>query len=109
MAETAQPKPGGTISVRQSANSPLDPHLNSTFTAQTLASYVYARLLKYKTGADPAAANNYDVEGDLAESFEVPGDGMRHARHIQRAADEKYPLASHNRSSLHLKGDGLQP
>ncbi len=77
VAETAQPKPGGTISVRQSANSPLDPHLNSTFTAQTLASYVYARLLKYKTGADPAAANNYDVEGDLAESFEVPGDGMQ--------------------------------
>ena len=77
VAETAQPKPGGTISVRQSANSPLDPHVNSSFTAQTLAGYVYARLLKYKTGADPLAADAYDVEGDLAEGFETPsGDGM---------------------------------
>jgi peptide/nickel transport system substrate-binding protein len=75
-ATTAQPKPGGTISVRQSANAPLDPHLNSTFTAQTLASYVYARLLKYKTAADPAFADNYETEGDLAESVEIPADGL---------------------------------
>ena len=75
VAETGQPKPGGTISTRQSANAPLDPHTNTTFTAQTLASYVYARLLKYKTGVDPTTANDYEVEGDLAESVEMPGDG----------------------------------
>src|SRR5215213_7406564 len=72
VAETGQPKPGGVLNVRQSANAPLDPHLNSTFTAQTFASYVYVRLLKYKTGVDPAECNKYEVEGDLAESFESP-------------------------------------
>ncbi|MBI2760779.1 MAG: ABC transporter substrate-binding protein [Chloroflexi bacterium] len=75
VAETGQPKPGGTISVRQGANAPLDPHLNSTYTAQTLASYVYARLLKFKTGVDTLAADAYEVEGDLAEGFETPSDG----------------------------------
>ena len=75
VAETGQPKPGGTISTRQAANAPLDPHTNTTFTAQTLASYVYARLLKYKTGIDPTTANDYEIEGDLAESVEMPGDG----------------------------------
>ncbi len=76
-AETAQPKPGGTLNVRQAGNAPLDPHLNSTYIAQTLASYVYSRLLKYKTGPDPMFANNYDVEPDLAESYEVNGDGTQ--------------------------------
>jgi peptide/nickel transport system substrate-binding protein len=75
VAETSQPKLGGTISTRQSANSPLDPHTNTTFTAQTLASYMYSRLLKYKTGIDPTTANNYEIEGDLAETVEMPGDG----------------------------------
>ncbi|MGH2587386.1 MAG: ABC transporter substrate-binding protein [Dehalococcoidia bacterium] len=75
-AATGQPKMGGTLNIRQSANAPLDPHLNSTFTAQTLASYVYARLLKYKTAPDPAFADNYETEGDLAETVEIPADGL---------------------------------
>jgi peptide/nickel transport system substrate-binding protein len=74
-AEAGPPKLGGTISVRQAANAPLDPHLNSTYTAQTISSYTLARLLKYKTGLDPAYADNYETEGDLAESVELPGDG----------------------------------
>lgn len=76
VAETAQPKPGGFINVRQSANAPLDPFTNTTFTAQTLASYTLARLLKFKTGPDPAFASNYITEGDLAESVEIPSDGL---------------------------------
>src|SRR5215203_4942301 len=75
VAETSQPKMGGTINTRQSANAPLDPQTNTTFTAQTLASYMYARLLKYKTSVDPLTANDYEIEGDLAESVETPGDG----------------------------------
>jgi peptide/nickel transport system substrate-binding protein len=75
-AETAQPKPGGVINVRQNGNAPLDPHQNSTFLAQTLAGYTQARLLKFKTGADPRVADNYDTEPDLAESIEIPSDGL---------------------------------
>jgi len=74
-AETAQPKSGGTINTRQSANAPLDPITNTTFTAQTLASYMYGRLLKYKTGVDPKKADDYETEGDIAETVEMPGDG----------------------------------
>jgi len=74
-AEAGQPKAGGALSVRIAVNPPLDPHTNSTFAAQALAGYVYARLLKFKTGADPAFANNYETEPDLAESVEIPGDG----------------------------------
>jgi peptide/nickel transport system substrate-binding protein len=76
VAETSQPKPGGTINLRQSANAPLDPITNTTFTAQTLASYMYARLLKYKTGIDPTKADDYETEGDLAETVAMPGDGL---------------------------------
>jgi peptide/nickel transport system substrate-binding protein len=75
-AETSQPKPGGVLNVRQATNAPLDPQTNTTFSAQTIASYVYARLLKYKTGVDPTTADNYETEGDLAESVEVPADGL---------------------------------
>jgi peptide/nickel transport system substrate-binding protein len=75
-AETGQPKPGGTLNVIQRANAPLDPHLNSTFTAQTLAGYVQARLLKFKTGPNPDVAASYEIEGDLAESVETTPDGM---------------------------------
>jgi len=74
-AETAQPKPGGTLNLRQSANAPLDPHANATFTAQTFASYTMSRLLKLKTGPDPAFANNFELEPDLAETVETVGDG----------------------------------
>ncbi len=76
VAETGQPKPGGEINIRQATNAPLDPQTNTTFSAQTLASYVYARLLKYKTGIDPTTADNYETEGDLAESVEMPSDGL---------------------------------
>lgn len=75
VAETAQPKPGGVITLRQLTNAPLDPHANATFSAQTFASYTMARLLKIKTGADPAYANNFAVEPDLAEGYETTGDG----------------------------------
>ena len=75
VAETTQPKPGGVLNLRQSANAPLDPHANATFTAQTLASYMLARLLKLKTGPDPSFANNFELEPDLAESVETVGDG----------------------------------
>ncbi|MGH2599544.1 MAG: ABC transporter substrate-binding protein, partial [Dehalococcoidia bacterium] len=74
-AETAPPKPGGVVNLRQSANAPLDPHANATFAAQTFASYVLARLLKIKTGPDPSFANNFELEPDLAQAVETPGDG----------------------------------
>src|SRR5215213_10076572 len=75
-AETGQPKPGGTASVRLAANPPLDPYTTSQYNAQVLSSYVLARLLKFKSGPGPDVAAAYTTEGDLAESVEIPADGL---------------------------------
>ncbi len=74
-AEAKQPKPGGAINLQQAANAPLDPYTNATYTTQVLASYLFSRLLKIKTGPDPAFANNFELDPDLAESYETSGDG----------------------------------
>ena len=71
------PKPGGTGHARISGTPPLDPYANTTFRAQQLASFTYSRLLKFKTGADPAVAMNWEVQPDLAAGWEVAADGTQ--------------------------------
>jgi peptide/nickel transport system substrate-binding protein len=74
--ETSQPKTGGTLRVRLAANPPLDPYSTSQYNSQVLSSYVLARLLKLKSGPSPEVAASYQTEGDLAETVEVPADGL---------------------------------
>jgi ABC-type transport system substrate-binding protein len=74
---TGQPKRGGTINYRIIGTPPLDPHTNTTFRAQTQAGFVYSRLLKFKTGADPSVAFNYEIQPDLAASHEITDGGTR--------------------------------
>jgi peptide/nickel transport system substrate-binding protein len=71
------PRPGGQARTRFNGTPPLDPIANTTFRAQTLAGFTYSRLVKFKTGADPAVAANYEVVPDLAASWELPGDGTQ--------------------------------
>jgi peptide/nickel transport system substrate-binding protein len=75
-AEAGTPKPGGSVAVRLAANPPLDPHTTSQYNAQVLSSYALARLLKFKSGATPEIAAGYETEGDLAQSVEIPTDGL---------------------------------
>jgi hypothetical protein len=75
-AETGEPKPGGTLRVRLAANPPLDPYSTSQYNSQVLSSYVLARLLKLKSGPSPEVAASYQTEGDLAETVEIPADGL---------------------------------
>jgi peptide/nickel transport system substrate-binding protein len=75
-AEAGTPRPGGTASTRLATNPPLDPHTTSQFSAQVLSSYVLARLLKFKSGPTPDVAAGFETEGDLAESVEIPADGL---------------------------------
>ncbi|MGH2583308.1 MAG: hypothetical protein ACRDJE_00160 [Dehalococcoidia bacterium] len=35
-----------------------------------------ARLFKFKSGPTPDVAAQYEMEGDLAESVEIPADGL---------------------------------
>jgi peptide/nickel transport system substrate-binding protein len=76
-APTGDPVRGGTVAYRISGTPPLDPHTNTTFRAQNQAAFTYSRLLKFKTGLDPAVSFNYEVEPDLAQSVEMIGDGTQ--------------------------------
>jgi len=69
-------KPGGVFTARYTGNpAGLDPHTNTSFRVQEQAAFPYSRMLKFKVDADPKIAYNFDVEPDLAASFEQPGDG----------------------------------
>jgi ABC-type transport system substrate-binding protein len=67
------PQAGGTLSVGQTTNPPtLDPQRTTSFYTLLQAGAVHSRILRFKTGSDPHVAENHDVEGDLAVSFESP-------------------------------------
>jgi peptide/nickel transport system substrate-binding protein len=76
-APASDPVRGGTLAYRITGTPPLDPHTNTTFRAQNQAAFTYSRLLKFRTGLDPAVSFNYEVEPDLAQSVEVIGDGTQ--------------------------------
>lgn len=67
-------KPGGTLhtNISASADPPnLDPMLNRSFQTQSFSGFVYSRLLRFKTGPN-SPASSYQVEGDLASTWEQP-------------------------------------
>jgi len=73
---TGTPVQGGTLNVPASANAnTLDPHATSVNITTTQVSYVLSRLLRFKTGPDPAVAGNWEMENDLAANVESP-DGV---------------------------------
>ena len=72
------PKPGGVFRARYNGNpAGLDPHTNTSFRVQELSAFSYSRMLKFKVDADPKVAYDFDVEPDLAASYELPGDGTQ--------------------------------
>ncbi|MGH2587767.1 MAG: ABC transporter substrate-binding protein [Dehalococcoidia bacterium] len=104
-AAAAQPVRGGTISYRIIGTPPLDPHTNTTFRAQTQAGFVYSRLLKFKTGADPSVAFNYEIAPDLAASTEIPDDGTQLTFKLQPNATfhDKPPVSGRAATSEDVK------
>jgi peptide/nickel transport system substrate-binding protein len=84
---TETPKPGGTMTFHWPLTPPLDPIANTTYTSQRLASFVYPRLLKFKTGPDPKTAQNFETVPDLAASQpEVLDGGTRYIFKLRPAA-----------------------
>ena len=74
------PKQGGNLSVAWPLTPPMDPVANSTYTAQRLASFVYPRLLKFKTDSDPKTAQNYEIVPEMAAAMpEVLDGGLRYS------------------------------
>jgi peptide/nickel transport system substrate-binding protein len=105
LKDQGTPKPGGIVTWREVGNSPLDPFNNPTYRAQDLAGFTYSRMLKFKTGPKPDTAYNYEVEGDLAASYEIPGDGTQLTFKIQPNAKfiNKPPVNGHAVTSEDVK------
>jgi len=70
-AAQGTPIPGGTLNVTLPYNPPLDPQKVSA-AAQAGIGGVYSRLFRFKTGLDPNASADHDIENDLAVSIESP-------------------------------------
>lgn len=71
------PKPGGTARWRITGTPALDPIANTSFRSQQMAGFTHSRLVKFRTGADPGVAANYEIVPDLAAGWEVAGDGAQ--------------------------------
>ncbi len=65
------PKTGGTLNVYLNFNPPLDPHKISA-SAQDAPGGAMSRLFRFKTGVDPKAGTDHELENDLGVSAESP-------------------------------------
>jgi peptide/nickel transport system substrate-binding protein len=86
-ARTGQAHNGGTLKAFFATQDPptLDPYINSSFRGQTFAAFVYSRLLMSKK-APGIAANAYEMDGDLAESWQHSPDGLTYTFNLRRDA-----------------------
>jgi ABC-type transport system substrate-binding protein len=75
---SSRAKAGGILKHVDTADvTTFDPIATTSFSAQSrIAAYTYPRLVKFKTGKFPEFANG-EVEGDLAESFEMTSDRLQ--------------------------------
>lgn len=85
------PKVGGSLAARLAATAPLDPITNTTYTAQTVASFPYSRLLKLKTDSNPQTADNYEPIPDLASGYEATADGLQYTFKLKPATFHNKP------------------
>jgi peptide/nickel transport system substrate-binding protein len=75
-AAGSTPQAGGTLTLRLGTNPPtLDPHRTTSGPTENVVGNATSRLLQYQTGSDPKVAEDHQVTGDLAQSFETP-DGI---------------------------------
>ncbi|MCC7427427.1 MAG: ABC transporter substrate-binding protein [Alphaproteobacteria bacterium] len=73
-----QPRRGGTLVYGVAAEPPnYDCHANSTYAVMHVVSPHYSRLLRFKSDRYP------EIEGDLAESWQVAPDGMTYTFRIR--------------------------
>lgn len=73
-APLGSPQNGGTLIWERNKNDILDPQRVSSSDQQSVAG-VYSRVFAFKTGLDPEAAADHDIEPDLGLSAESP-DGL---------------------------------
>src|SRR5499426_1781330 len=77
-----QAKRGGTLRVRGYDPPHFDPHLTLNFKTNTTLSFVYNRLVRYKTGPG-VPPGVFTVEPDLAERWDAP-DELTYVFHLRK-------------------------
>jgi peptide/nickel transport system substrate-binding protein len=91
---TAKATRGGTIpSITTTDVTSFDPLTSQSFTTATVAGYVYSRILKVVPGH--LSPSKRDVEGDLAESWEVSPDKLQVTFKLRQNAkwDQRAPTS----------------
>jgi peptide/nickel transport system substrate-binding protein len=69
----AAPRPGGTFNTAiDKGPGGWDPHRSVDAQTANFVSYIGGRLFRFRTGRDPAAKDDLDIESDLALSAESP-------------------------------------
>lgn len=78
------PVPGGVYRLALPSDAPsLDPHRESSFNTHITVGAVYSKLVDFKTGPD-LPYGSMELEGDLAEEWEVSEDGSTWTFHLRR-------------------------
>jgi peptide/nickel transport system substrate-binding protein len=72
-ARAQVPRRGGTLTIRAWDPPHFDPYLIIAFKTQVVYSFTHSRLLKHKAGPG-VPPGNFQLEGDLAESWTQPDD-----------------------------------
>lgn len=81
---TGDPVPGGTYRLALPSDAPsLDPHKESSYNTHITVGAVYSKLVDFRTGPD-LPYGSMELEGDLAEEWEVSDDGRTWTFHLRR-------------------------
>lgn len=98
-APSATPKRGGTLNATFSSDpAHFDPHRGTT--AQNFVPLVYNGLVRFKTGTD-VRVDEYVIEPDLAERWEVSSGGLVYTFHLRRGVrfHDKPPVSGRELTS----------
>ncbi|WP_146135330.1 ABC transporter substrate-binding protein [Antricoccus suffuscus] len=82
--DAGPPQSGGTLRIATPADPPsLDPLKDSSYQTQYAVGYSYSKLIDYKIGKDVPYGTD-QLEGDLAEKWEMSDDGLTWTFHLRK-------------------------
>lgn len=86
-------KTGGTIQGFNTGVASLDPVANTTYRAQWMAGFHYARLLRFNAANDPKVTLSREPIPDLASGYEVTPDGLTYTMKLRPGVIFHPPLS----------------
>ena len=86
-------KTGGSLGYTIVGAAPLDPVENTTYRAQDLSGFHYARLLRFAASTDPNVSLSKIITPDLIEKYEVSPDSLQYTMHVRQGVMFHPPLS----------------